>query len=115
MDRGRVLILIPHEQPRSSRIKVVNGNFSFVVRVEEDSTPVDIRWLDRFMGLGSSSSGADGNSVLEKGNFDSSSKFKTCRLSSYIVDMMKIFWEKKWTVDSSSRMTYEQRKGSNQS
>ncbi|KAK3221146.1 hypothetical protein Dsin_015116 [Dipteronia sinensis] len=73
LDRGRVLVLIPHDQSYSNRIKVMVGTFSFEVRVEEDPAVVDMSWLADFLGLRmstASNSNSNSKSLLEKGNFD---------------------------------------------
>ncbi|KAI9197945.1 hypothetical protein LWI28_007187 [Acer negundo] len=84
LDRGRILRLIPFDQGGSRQIKVKAEDFSFVVRVEEDSAPVDITWFARFLGLRMSFpiSNSNLNGLLEMGRPKSFSCLEVCKLPS---------------------------------
>ncbi|KAK3188430.1 hypothetical protein Dsin_027991 [Dipteronia sinensis] len=51
LDKGRLLVLIPNDQPYSCINKVVVGNGSFEVKVVEDGASVDVLWMEDFLSL----------------------------------------------------------------
>ncbi|KAK1583564.1 hypothetical protein Q3G72_025034 [Acer saccharum] len=50
-DRGRILVLIPHNQSSTSLIKVLVGSESFFIKISEDSFPADHTWPTKYLGL----------------------------------------------------------------
>ncbi|KAK3228216.1 hypothetical protein Dsin_008078 [Dipteronia sinensis] len=51
LDRGRVLVLVPHEWKCPLKIDVVLGGKCFDVQISEEPTLVDSFWLEIFLGL----------------------------------------------------------------
>ena len=45
MDRGKVLVSLYDDQLVCNKVKVIEGNKSFVVSMEKDSTPADFDWI----------------------------------------------------------------------
>ncbi|KAK1577399.1 hypothetical protein Q3G72_021458 [Acer saccharum] len=71
LDRGKFLVLIPVDKSGPWKIRVVTGEASsFMVRLKEDSSPVDFRWLAGVLDLRQSYSVKDLNLLQEKGRVD---------------------------------------------
>ncbi|KAK4849202.1 hypothetical protein QYF36_022092 [Acer negundo] len=70
LDRGRMLVMIPHDQVAPSMIKMVVGGGSTVVKSKEDSTPVDFDWVERFLDLNFKSQISEQSSLLNKESSD---------------------------------------------
>ena len=51
LDRGKVLMSIPFDQVCPSSIKVVYNGSSFNVKISEDKSPVEVTWVNQFLGL----------------------------------------------------------------
>ncbi|KAK3199260.1 hypothetical protein Dsin_022675 [Dipteronia sinensis] len=51
LDRGRILIAMPGDQPCPKKVKVVEGSWSCWVAIEMDETPVEFSWLVEVLGL----------------------------------------------------------------
>ncbi|KAK2652034.1 hypothetical protein Ddye_011890 [Dipteronia dyeriana] len=51
LDKGRIMILVPQSTDVSCKVKVYGDRGSFVVKVEEDRNPVDVKWLESVLGL----------------------------------------------------------------
>ncbi|KAK3228533.1 hypothetical protein Dsin_000414 [Dipteronia sinensis] len=69
LDKGRVLVLIPHQQPVSAKVKIVGGTRTYVVKVEEDVNPVDIGWIENLLALRKNRVPKDRNSTSAKEDF----------------------------------------------
>ncbi|KAK2654101.1 hypothetical protein Ddye_013957 [Dipteronia dyeriana] len=77
LDRGRVLMLVPHESLCPKKIKVLMEGDSFLVRLHEDPTLVDFQWMTNVLGLKMSWSNSDDSSALKM----------VCKLSSFGSDL----------------------------
>ena len=51
LDRGRVLVQVRQEELVSTNVKVDVGKGSFTVKVIEEATQVDGRWVEQYLGL----------------------------------------------------------------
>ncbi|KAK3224853.1 hypothetical protein Dsin_004715 [Dipteronia sinensis] len=69
LDKGRVLVLIPHQQPVSAKVKIIGGTKTYVVKVEEDVNTVDIGWIENLLALKKNRVPKDRNRTPVKENF----------------------------------------------
>ncbi|KAK0597373.1 hypothetical protein LWI29_024638 [Acer saccharum] len=51
LDRGRILVQVRQEELVSTNVKVDVGKGSFTVKVMEEATQVDGRWVEQYLGL----------------------------------------------------------------
>ena len=51
LDRGRLLVLVPHVKPCSFKVKVKVGSKSVLVNMIEDEKPVDMVWMRNILAL----------------------------------------------------------------
>ncbi|KAK2654846.1 hypothetical protein Ddye_014702 [Dipteronia dyeriana] len=51
IDRGRFLVLIQHGHVCPRKIRVEEGMGSFEVMIEEEGTPLDYGWVEKFLEL----------------------------------------------------------------
>ena len=69
LDKGRMLVLIPHQYSVSTNVKIVGGIKPYVVKVEEDATPVDMLWLESLLALRKSNFQDDQNPLPKRKSF----------------------------------------------
>ncbi|KAK1576755.1 hypothetical protein Q3G72_016260 [Acer saccharum] len=64
LDKGRMLVSITRDHHCSRKIKIEIGDRRFMVNMDEDLAPVDMAWVDRFLGLEKKFSAPVLNSLL---------------------------------------------------